>query len=282
MNAYQLPEFLNGGKACDVHIHHYRSDKLYMKNKVVLNQNLVCILLNGTKEVFGSQQSVKINNTEILLISAGNVVMWESIAEGNKLESLLLFFSNTMLKEFCAKYSLSFSDNLDTSQAVMSIKKDNYISSFQESIQALRQEDLSMLGRLKIEELFVYLSMKYRSPTFCSFVRNALHAVGENKLRDVVEMNMTKGLSIDELAFLCNMSISTFKRHFEKTFKCSPKKYFTDKRMERAKQMLLLEKRPSDIYHDLRYQNLSSFSTEFKKHFGVSPKQFQRSSLAGV
>jgi AraC-like DNA-binding protein len=139
-----------------------------------------------------------------------------------------------------------------------------------------------MLGRLKIEELFVYLSMKYRSPTFCSFVRNALHAVGENKLRDVVEMNMTKGLSIDELAFLCNMSISTFKRHFEKTFKCSPKKYFTDKRMEKAKQMLLLEKRPSDIYLDLRYQNLSSFSTEFKKHFGVSPKQFQRSSLAGV
>ena len=36
-----------------------------------------------------------------------------------------------------------------------------------------------------------------------------------------------------------------------------------------------MQKRPSEIYADLGYENLSAFSTEFKKHFGMPPKQFQ-------
>jgi AraC-like DNA-binding protein len=52
--------------------------------------------------------------------------------------------------------------------------------------------------------------------------------------------------------------------------------------MEKARELLLLDQRPSDIYLDLRYQSLSAFSTEFKKHFGISPKQFQsKNTVAG-
>jgi AraC-like DNA-binding protein len=67
-----------------------------------------------------------------------------------------------------------------------------------------------------------------------------------------------------------------FNRHFLKAFNCSPKKYLTDRKMERAHELLLLDKRPSEIYFDLGYQSLSSFSTEFKKHFGMSPGKYQR------
>lgn len=272
MNAYELPEFLNQGPTGDLYIHHYRSDKSYLKNRIILNQNLICILLNGTKEVFGPQQSIKIDNTEIFLMSSGNAVMWESISDGNKLESLLIFFSNAVLREFFVRHDLHVSGSVNKSQAVISMKKDDYLLSFQQSLKALASENLSAIQRIKVEELLVYLGLTNHSESFHSFVNNALGSAEQSKLRDVVEANAYKSLGIEELAFLCNMSSSTFKRHFERTFKCSPGKYFTNKRMEKAKEMLLLDKRPSEIYAELRYQNLSSFSTEFKKYFGVSPK----------
>jgi AraC family transcriptional regulator, exoenzyme S synthesis regulatory protein ExsA len=275
MNAYQLPEFLNAKQDCDTFVHYYRSEKLYMKNKIKLNKNLICILLNGTKEVFGPRESTKIDNTEFLLISSGNVLMWESIARGNKLESLLIFFSNKVLKEICSQHNFDFSGKLDKPQDVIKMRKDKYILAYQESLKALEDKQLPAIQEIKVQELIVYLAMNHRSGEFYAFLKNALNATRESKLRDVVNANIGKGHTIDELAFLCNMSSSTFKRHFEKTFKCSPKKYFTNKRMEKAKEMLLLEKRPSEIYLDLHYQNLSSFSNEFKKYFGVSPKQYQ-------
>ena len=44
--------------------------------------------------------------------------------------------------------------------------------------------------------------------------------------------------------------------------------------MARAALLLKQSKRPSEIYFDLGYENLSAFSNEFKKHFGVSPKNY--------
>lgn len=46
-------------------------------------------------------------------------------------------------------------------------------------------------------------------------------------------------------------------------------------RMEKAKQLLQKHKKPSEIYLDLGYENLSSFSLEFKKIYGVSPSKFE-------
>ncbi|MEI9917441.1 MAG: AraC family transcriptional regulator [Bacteroidota bacterium] len=275
MKSYSLPEFFNGGKQGDVYIHHYRSDQEHTKNKIVLSKNLVCILLNGTKEVFGSHESIKIGNSEMLLVSAGHVLMWESIAQGKKLESLLIFFSNEILRSLFAKRQLNTDKH--AKRAVVSMKKDEYVKSFERSLQLLDITSLRTIQQLKVEELLLYLELNDKTGSFHSFARNSLATSGNNRFREVVNANMSKGLTLDELAFLCNMSLSTFKRHFEKTFHCSPKKYFTAQRMERAKE-LLFSKRPSEVYLDLRYHNLSSFSTEFKKHFGVSPREFMRTN----
>jgi AraC-like DNA-binding protein len=106
-------------------------------------------------------------------------------------------------------------------------------------------------------------------------IQNALANFNIDRLRQVVMANANNGFTVDELAFLCNISVSTFKRRFAKVFNCTPKKYLTDKKMKKARELLLLDSRPSDIYLNLRYQSLASFSTEFKKYFGISPKKFQ-------
>jgi len=72
------------------------------------------------------------------------------------------------------------------------------------------------------------------------------------------------------------MSVSTFKREFEKHFQESPSKWFQNKRLEHAAFLLQQHtKRPSDIFETIGYENLSNFVHAFKTKFGVTPKQFQ-------
>jgi len=74
------------------------------------------------------------------------------------------------------------------------------------------------------------------------FITQALQNNPENKIKQVVLANMEKGLTIDEFAFLCNMIVSTFKRHFCQVFQTSPKKCFVQARTQRAKKLLQMNK----------------------------------------
>lgn len=98
------------------------------------------------------------------------------------------------------------------------------------------------------------------------------------KFIQTIEYNQLNKLTLKELAFLCNMSESSFKRTFKKHYIESPMKWFQDKRLEYA-QMLLKEeaKRPSDIFYQVGYDNLSSFVQAYKAKFGITPKRHQNS-----
>ncbi|MEL6484724.1 MAG: AraC family transcriptional regulator, partial [Bacteroidota bacterium] len=91
-----------------------------------------------------------------------------------------------------------------------------------------------------------------------------------------IESNALNKLTLKELAFLCNMSISTFKREFEKHYAESPIKWFQNKRLEHANYLLNQERKsPSAIYFEVGYENLSSFIQAYKAKYGITPKQHQ-------
>lgn len=79
--------------------------------------------------------------------------------------------------------------------------------------------------------------------------------------------------SINMLARLALMSGSKLKQVFKKAFGMSLFEFFQKNRMERAKEMLLSNMYSvSEVGKILGYQNLSNFSTAFKKEFGYLPK----------
>lgn len=70
------------------------------------------------------------------------------------------------------------------------------------------------------------------------------------------------------------MSLSTFKRNFIKENKTSPGKWLQDKRLQKAKETLEEgQLKPSDIYLDFGYNDLSNFSIAFKNKFGFNPSE---------
>jgi AraC-like DNA-binding protein len=98
---------------------------------------------------------------------------------------------------------------------------------------------------------------------------------GTSDLRTLVENNLLKGLSLDELAFLANRSRASFKRDFEKVYGTSPGKYILDRKLEVASHALREGKRATELFSEFGYENLSNFNTAFKRKFNLTPKAYQ-------
>ncbi|QMU28588.1 helix-turn-helix domain-containing protein [Adhaeribacter radiodurans] len=271
---YVVPDYLTGSKKSETHIHFYSANKSSVKNKVVYNQFLICFMLQGTKEVLSQNKKVKINNQEILLLEAGSVLMTESLIANQKFESILLFFSEKFVTDFCLKYQKTLKNIHSQEEAYPVIPKDNFLNNFQNSLLLLQNNGLEEMKGLKLEELLLYLH-NHNPREFFSFLSSTSSSSPESIIRKVMALHGNSKLTIEELAFLCNMSAATFKRHFAVAFQTSPKKYLTENRMQKARQLLQHKKAPSKIYLELGYESLSSFSNEFKKYVGVSPKKFQ-------
>jgi len=285
MDITNFPEDLfenNYTDTSDLQIANYEVYKHVSKNKINLNKNVFSFLLDGQKDIHFSNDIVSIDHTQSLLLASGNFLTTE-IVGANSYSCLLFFFSQKNIKDFLLKYGHLFDQNGSNKKTTCSpyflIQKDNFIIHFINSLKQsfdLKQPISQKILELKFEEIMLYLADKYGQKFFV-YLNSLLINERELSFKMVIEKNLYTSLNIDEVAFLCNMSLSTFKRKFIQVYQESPGKWFQLKRLNKAKKLLLNnEAKPSEIYMDFGYDSLSNFSTAFKNEFGYSPKNIMK------
>ncbi|RHT59592.1 AraC family transcriptional regulator [Clostridium sp. AM29-11AC] len=95
--------------------------------------------------------------------------------------------------------------------------------------------------------------------------------------RTYLEANYMRDVSIGELAGKLNLNRSYFSTLFRKKTGKSPQQYLTDYRMGRACQLMTEHGySPGKAALSTGYPDIFSFSRMFKKHFGVSPREYSR------
>ncbi|WP_081285315.1 AraC family transcriptional regulator [Tritonibacter mobilis] len=88
-----------------------------------------------------------------------------------------------------------------------------------------------------------------------------------------IRENYAAPLSVDAMARDAGMSVPVFHRAFKSVTGTSPLQYLKATRLARAKGFILSDGLPAnEAARRVGYDNPSHFSREFKKHFGVSPK----------
>lgn len=281
MDIINLPENLFEGNhnSSELQIANYEVYKNASKNKINLNKNVISFLLDGQKDIHFSNDIVSINDTQSLLISSGNFLMTELVGTSSY-RCLLFFFSQKNISDFLLKHSPQFNQNKPTiNTPYFLIEKDNFIVHYINSLQhsfGLHKTISQKILELKFEEIMLYLANKYGEPFF-AYLNSLLTSERELSFKKVIEKNLYTNLNIEEVAFLCNTSASTFKRKFISIYQESPGKWFQQKRLNKARELLLNNKaNPSEIYMEFGYDSLSNFSTAFKNEFGYSPKQTNR------
>jgi AraC-like DNA-binding protein len=279
MKTITLPDELNLSSSNAILVYDYNSIIEISKQQILLNKNTFSFLLQGTKEVFFDNSAYAIDNTQFLMMKSGNCLMTEKLSsESKNYRSMLLFFSNENVFHFIRKYKVEIIKP-KRSYSTYSFNYDAFIKRFVDSLVDISKLSNSIQENIlnaKFEEIMLYLIELKGIDFLYSFIDSNENQ--NQKFIQTIENNRLNKLTIKELSFLSNMSVSTFKREFEKNFHSSPSKWFQDKRLEHSAYLLKNEsKRPSDIFEEIGYENLSNYIQAFKSKFGVTPKQYQSS-----
>lgn len=257
----------------DLFIYDFKMTEDVIKTKVNLNMHMFSFLQEGKKQVHFSDVAVVVNNEQSLLLKKGNCLWTELLDKESVYFCKLLFFSDKRLKEFLEKHTTEVS--VKNEAPYFSFQNDTFIASYLNSLKTIATAPsvfMESLLSVKFEELLLYLMNKY-GDNFQSYLYSLI-AKKTSAFQKTIEKNIYTSLTLEEISFLCNMSLSTFKRHFINEYNVSPGKWLRDKRLLRAKEVLEEGNlKSSDIYFDLGYNNLSNFSIAFKNKFGVNPKE---------
>jgi AraC family transcriptional regulator, exoenzyme S synthesis regulatory protein ExsA len=269
----------------DIIIHAYTAKMDSFKGKSILHKNAISLVVKGEKTMHFAEKTVYANDREIHFLSAGNCIASVDLSKQEEFKSILVFFDDKVLNDFYIKND-SMIRRLKTlhkitDEAYISFKKDDFIQNYISSLQFILKKDARIslqMKLLKFEELMLYLLENY--PTvILSFRQSGLNEEAI-KIRKVVESNVSNNLTVEELAFLCNLSLSTFKRRFAEIYKTSPNNWLLQQKMKRAANLLHHSKeKPGEVFYKLGYENHSSFTKSFKKIYGVTPKEFQNKIL---
>ena len=258
----------------DLFVYNFKMTSDVVKSKVNLGMNMFSFLQVGKKQVHFAGTSVAVNKDQSLLLKKGNWLWTELLDTEAIYYCKLFFFSEKILKEFLSKHSQTEPIVKDEIPYFI-IRNDAYITSYLNSLSTISEAPpifMENLLSVKFEELMLYLLQKYGRKF--ELYLYSLIVKETSPFKKIVESKIHSNLKLEEIAFLCNMSLSTFKSHFIKEYKVSPGNWLQDKRLQKAKETLELgELKPSDIFLDFGYNNLSNFSIAFKNKFGFSPKE---------
>jgi AraC-like DNA-binding protein len=134
--------------------------------------------------------------------------------------------------------------------------------------------------RNKLKEFVLLLTKSSNAPSSLDFMA-AMFKPNHVEFKTVVQANLYSNLSVDELAHLCTMSTSSFKRKFKEVYKESPKKYIARKKIEKASGLLKIEgTRISDVAYDVGFETVSTFNRSFKSVTGTSPSEYRLAQSA--
>ena len=135
-----------------------------------------------------------------------------------------------------------------------------------------------VLQALKCHLVCAYGGVPISSKQF----RGGLSPWQMRRASEFLEAHLDGNLSLQQVAEACELSVSHFARAFKKTFRKPPHNWLTERRVERARDLMMNSRLPlADIAIRCGFGDQSALNRSFKRVHGVSPGIWRRRTNRG-
>ncbi len=240
-------------------------------------EHLFLFLVKGTMNGYDGNVHYTLNAGEYCLVRKNRLARYNKVKGSNGFEKVAVLFDEIFLKSYQNKH-LTHSQDLDTKETFLILHPTeqipNFINSLKPYYKGEGKIDAKMVD-IKREELLTILLQSQPELANVFFEYGNPYKIN---LEEFMNRNYQFNVSLERFAYLTGRSLSAFKRDFKTIFNEPPSRWLTKKRLKEA--YFLMEKKnkkPSEIYLDLGFEDLSHFSYAFKKKFGLAPTKLGNS-----
>lgn len=244
-------------------------------------QNEACFIYfkNGKTILSSPTERLEIGSTESVLLNCSNYFAdFIQKAPLATIEVYAVHLYPDLLKEIYKDTISEFFKHKATGHNARIIANHSIINHFIDSLVFyFENPDLvnSELLVLKIKELILLLLQTKNAATIAELMAK-LFSPRQANLKDVVQNHLFSNFSMNELAKLAGLSLSSFKRGFQNIYNDTPANYLRTKRMEKAIDLLKQsDYSVSEICFQIGFNDASHFTKAFKKHTKQSPLAFR-------
>lgn len=253
-------------------------DKLF-KSDLLFDDHMLVWFISGETKIIQADAVFNFKTGDIFLIPRNQLATIINYPKnGLPHKTVVMHLSTERLKKFYGKIDVGKS--LRPQQKIFSFHNHPLLESCLTSLIPyfnVEGEFPESLAALKIEEAINIL--RIIDPGVDGVLAN-FNGPGKIDLVNFMQRNFMFNMSLEKLGYLSGRSLSTFNRDFKKNFNTTPQKWLTDKRLELAYYYLVEKrKRPTEVYLEVGFENLSHFSFAFKKKYGLSPNRLPSKGL---
>jgi AraC-like DNA-binding protein len=90
-----------------------------------------------------------------------------------------------------------------------------------------------------------------------------------------IDENFQDTLDLEDISSRAHLSRFHFHRLFTRIYRRTPHKYLTQKRLEKAQELLSDNKPVTEVCNEVGFESIGSFSTLFKKEIGFAPQYYR-------
>lgn len=232
-------------------------------------------LVAGSMTVYDGSKEYRLNAGDCGIGRRNHLARYTKQPENGDFRKIYIIFEQEFLKEFNATYRYVVTKK-EPEDTVIKLENNKLISNFIQSLMPYFNEkgiiDGTFLSVKRSELLLVLLKT---NPELANILFD-FSSPEKIDLEKFMNTNFRFNVSTERFAYLTGRSLSAFKRDFKEIFNIPPGHWLLQKRLEEAYYLInKRQKKPSEIYLELGFEDFSHFSFAFKKRYGVSPTRIK-------
>lgn len=253
-------------------------------------------VMRGKKYIYYGDTRYEVKHGELFYLGIGSHYIEDIPEDGKPYEQITFYYSPENLREILTNLSLNYELEIDDAHNCSQCRNDlshvafpawNMVKYFFNNVNLYLKDDIfsdePIAEKLKTTEL-IYLIISNPECCMKSRILNDANMATEG-FEQIIQQHIFDGLSTEELAALCNKSLTSFKKEFMKHFDEPPHKWFLKRRLTHSRLLLVsTNKSIADIAAECKFTNTSHYIKLFKQEYGITPAVYrnrQRNDNAG-